>query len=46
MKNIDKISLENAYRLFDTGEINKVEIGTTICLTDCMILLDKSAQKT
>ena len=29
MKNIDKKSLENAYRLFDTGDINKVEIGTT-----------------
>ena len=29
MKNIDKISLENAYRLFDTGDIDKFEIGTT-----------------
>ncbi len=29
MKNIDKQSLENAYRLFDTGDINKIEIGTT-----------------
>ena len=29
MKNIDKKSLENAYRLFDTGYINKIEIGTT-----------------
>lgn len=29
MKNIDKYSLENAYRLFDTGDIEKVEVGTT-----------------
>ncbi|SKC12822.1 cell filamentation protein [Soonwooa buanensis] len=29
MKNVDKLSLENAYQLFDTGDINKIEIGTT-----------------
>ena len=29
MKNIDKNSLENAYRLFDSGAIEKLEIGTT-----------------
>jgi cell filamentation protein len=29
MKRIDKQSLENAYRLFETGTINKIEIGTT-----------------
>lgn len=28
MKNIDKVSLENAFRLFDSGEIEKIEIGT------------------
>lgn len=29
MKNIDKKSLEYAYNLFETGEIDKIEIGTT-----------------
>lgn len=29
MKNIDKNSLENAYRLFESGAIEKLEIGTT-----------------
>lgn len=29
MKNIDKKSLENAYRLIETGDIEGIEIGTT-----------------
>jgi cell filamentation protein len=29
MKNIDKLSIEKAYRLFETGAIDKIEIGTT-----------------
>lgn len=34
MKNIDKISLENAFHLFQSGKIDKIEIGTTKGLQD------------
>lgn len=39
MKSIDKNSLENAYRLFESNDINKVEIGTTKGLTQIHIYL-------
>ncbi|MBF0694177.1 MAG: Fic family protein [Flavobacterium sp.] len=34
MKNIDKSSLANAYRLFDSNDIEKIEVGSTQGLRD------------
>lgn len=34
MKNIDKISLEKAYRLFESKDIHQIEVGTTRGLQD------------
>jgi cell filamentation protein len=39
MRNIDKKSLENAFRLFDTEDISKIEIGTVKGLKDIHIYL-------
>ncbi|MDD2652236.1 MAG: cell filamentation protein Fic, partial [Sulfurimonas sp.] len=34
MKNIDKKSLEKAYKLFDSGTIDTIEVGTLKGLQD------------
>ncbi len=39
MKNIDKESIEKAFKLFDTGDIDKIEIGTTKGLLQIHIFL-------
>ena len=41
MKNIDKESLQNAYRLIETGDIDKIEIGTTKGLQEIHFYLFK-----
>jgi cell filamentation protein len=39
MKNIDKNSLENAFRLFESNDINNIEIGTTRGLQEIHLYL-------
>ena len=39
MKNIDKNSLENAYRLFESNDIEQIEIGTTKGLKEIHLYL-------
>lgn len=41
MKNIDKISLENAYQLFDSGTIDTLEIGSILGLLQIHLFLFK-----
>ena len=41
MKNIDKISLENAFQLFESNAIEKIEVGTTKGLQQIHLYLFK-----
>ena len=41
MKSIDKKSLENAFQLFESGDIYEIEIGTTKALQDIHLYLFK-----
>jgi cell filamentation protein len=39
VKNIDKLSLENAYSLFDSKKIEAIEVGTTKALQDIHLFM-------
>jgi cell filamentation protein len=39
MKNIDRASLDNAYRIFESGDIHTMEVGTTKGLQDIHMYL-------
>ena len=48
MKQIDEKSLQKAFQLFESGDIERMEIGnksTNIFLMGCMILLEKLETK-
>ena len=38
---IDKLSFCKAHALFETGDIDRIEVGTVICSMGCTGLLDR-----